>query len=138
VGEGYPGLIAYARETEAGFDICTVAPDGTGMEVLTELFGAASAPTWSPDSRFLIYAAGQPDGTERDVYRLEVSTGEVENLTADCGVWDSAPAWSPDSQAILFTNIDESGTWLHVASIDGLESHVLYQAEWGVFGDWSR
>jgi len=59
---------------------------------------------WSSDSRFLIYTAAQPDGSERDIYRLEVESGEIVNLTSDCPAWDSDPAWSPDGALIAFVS----------------------------------
>lgn len=56
--------------------------------------------SWSPDNRYLVYSSPQSDDTEQDVYRLEVASGKVVNLTLDSTVWDATPAWSPDGKWI--------------------------------------
>jgi len=79
--------------------------------------------SWSPDSRFLLYHGSQADGTERDIYKLEVDTGQVTNLTADSPVWDSSPQWSPDGKLIAFVSYrskdDKTSNDIWVMAPDG-------------------
>lgn len=60
--------------------------------------------SWSADSRFVVYAYAQPDGSEMDIYRLEIETGQLVDLTEDSLVWDFAPSWSPDGSWIVFVS----------------------------------
>jgi TolB protein len=89
---------------------------------------------WSPAGRYIAYAATQPDGVERDVYRLDTETGDVVNLTADSTVWDSAPAWSPDSRLIAFVS-DRAARGkgfdnIWVMAPDGSEPRNLTNSSW--------
>jgi Tol biopolymer transport system component len=59
---------------------------------------------WSPDNRFVVYHAPQPDGTENDIYVLDIESGEITDLTKDSFVWDAFPDWSPKGDLIVFTS----------------------------------
>lgn len=104
----YPGRIAYTRIQSGSVDVFVMKPDGTGEIQLTHGPGASVGPTWSPDGRYLVYHNDQRDSRERDIFKLDVTTGVTTNLTADSKVWDSVPTWSPDGQWIAFVS-DRSG-----------------------------
>ena len=77
--------------------------------------------SWSPDSRFLLYSAAQPDGMERDIYRVEISTGQTVNLAANSPVWDSAPAWSPDGRFVAYQFTASGEQDVYVIAVAGGE-----------------
>jgi Tol biopolymer transport system component len=51
----YPGLIAYSGPPGRTVDIYTVKPDGTQHTRLTQGWGIALYPRWSPDGRIIAY-----------------------------------------------------------------------------------
>ena len=73
---------------------------------------------WTYDMRYLVWSDVQPDGTELDVYRLDVETDELVNLTQDLPVWDAFPACSPVSDQIAFVsdraegNMENDNIWV--------------------------
>lgn len=57
------------------------------------------SPDLSPDGRYVVFAALQ--GGVGDIFRLDLQTGEVTNLTKDPFA-DSGPTWSPDGSFIVY------------------------------------
>lgn len=98
---------------------------------------------WSPDSQFLVYSGPQTDGAESDIFRIQVDTGEIMNLTADSPASDFAPAISPRGDLIAFvsdrssTEIVSDNVW--VMSTDGSDiRNVTESAVWEDFAPaWS-
>jgi tricorn protease-like protein len=52
---------------------------------------------WSPDSQYMAFAAESGLGSMSHIYRLDIDTGEIVNLTAKIKADESfyAPAWGP-------------------------------------------
>ncbi len=92
----------YAYDVEAG----------TTPSLQPSNFSATDAtPVWSPDGTQILFASDR-DG-DYDVYRLQVNTGEVVNLTLNSPAQDFHPSWSPDGQHILFSS-DRDGSYYQI------------------------
>jgi TolB protein len=74
-------------------------------------------PTMSPDGRFVAYTSNP--GANRDVFLLDVNTGDVTRLTNAPG-GDETPSWSPDGTKIVFSSERAGGTpHIFVMNADG-------------------
>ncbi len=59
-----------------------------------------SAPRFFPDGRAVMFTAFS--GGTRDIFRLDLSSGEIVNLTQD-ELFEKAPAISPDGKSVAYT-----------------------------------
>jgi TolB protein len=103
------GLGAYNSGTRAGAEshVVTIAPDGSNLRTLTAGHGNNGFPSWSPDSKRIVYRLA--DGKQKGLMILDVQSGETTKLTS--GEWnDNFPAWSPGGDVIVFTS-DRDGDW---------------------------
>ncbi|MBC7672116.1 MAG: S9 family peptidase, partial [Polaromonas sp.] len=92
------------------------------------------APHWMPDGRTLVFSGlrsvnAEYQWRESDIYRLDVATGTVTQLTTRRGP-DGQPTPSPDGRWIAYTGYDStSDTWvdakLSLMSADGTGQPVL-------------
>ena len=116
-------------------DITTIwVADATGAKeprLVSPAAGIKTADTlsWSADSRFLVYQDVQPDSNQRDIYRLDITTGEVVDLTTDSPKFDTAPTWSPTGQWIAFvsdrTNASKGADSIWIMAPDGKQAKEL-------------
>jgi acylaminoacyl-peptidase len=89
---------------------------------------------WTPDGSSLVFSANLheehvEEPLNSEVYRLDVSSGEIEQLTDRFGP-DAGPAVSPDGSRIAYTGFDDAYqgyqvTALYVMDADGSSSRIL-------------
>jgi len=92
-------------------------------------------PTWSPDGRYVVFTSDGRDGNY-DLYRVDVSSGQVVQLTADPAV-DTLPAVSPDGSWVGFAS-NRGGSWqLWAISISG-GNPILISPINGDFRNWTE
>ncbi len=73
---------------------------------------------WSPDGKTIYADRANAGHTDSDVYRIDVSSGSLENLTPHQGeVLYSVSSVSPDGRTLLITS-NEKGGYENVALID--------------------
>lgn len=59
---------------------------------------------WSFDQKYLVWGGPGSEGIEMDIYRLEIATGEIINLTQKSTVWDAFPNCSPVNDQVAFVS----------------------------------
>lgn len=100
--------------------IWVMDPDGSN---LTRLAEHGLSPSWSPDSKQIVFASNR-DG-KFQIYAMKADGSNQRRLTNNKAE-DSAPAWAPDGQAIVFVS-DREGEHpaLFLMGADGSEQHRL-------------
>lgn len=82
-------------------EIFVARADGTGVPVrLTENSAEERAPSWSPDSRRIVYMCRR-DGRDFEVCVMNSDGSQQQQLTRNA-VADLTPSWSPDGAKIIF------------------------------------
>ena len=98
-------LIMFTRQNGGYYDICTIKPDGSGLEQLTHSRGNDAHAAWSPDGEYIVFAssrmgykdeviytdAPQPYG---EIFVMRFDGTDVRQLTDN--QWEEGtPAWRP-------------------------------------------
>ena len=104
--------LALASETDVGYDIYVMSPDGTGIRQVTDLAGNELEPAWSPDGSKIVFHH-DPGGLVLDEVTgqglvaftrtsLNIVNADGSGLTnlVDVKGWAGRPAWSPDGSSI--------------------------------------
>ncbi len=95
---------------------------GTPKNIINERFDSPIPPdggmeqiTWSPDSRFIVYACRKLNGTEEakstnsDLWLYDVAAGKTMNATPDLPGYDLDPTFSPDGHYLAWTSMARAG-----------------------------
>lgn len=77
-----------------------------------------SSPCFSPDGKFVLFTAFH--GGVHDIFRLDLITGEVRNLTAD-DLFEKAPSFSPDGKLIAYSIRLDGVDNLFLSPVDDLK-----------------
>jgi Tol biopolymer transport system component len=99
--------ISLIAESEAGYGVHFVRPDGSGLHRWTaEIPGTQEHPDWSPDGRQLVIDSVD-SADVRDIWIADADGSDARRVI-DCvdpcrGV--DEPAWSPDGASIAFQRI---------------------------------
>lgn len=82
--------IAFQVNTDRGFQIATIRPDGSDLQIITNKGG--EDPSFSPDGRLIAYASRATGSYQ--IYVITTSGQEIGRITNLAGD-NSDPAWSP-------------------------------------------
>ena len=98
----YVALAEHVR----GYEIYTMAVDGTNRQRLTENQVFDSNPAWSPGGKKIAFASAMADGpgSAFDIFVMGADGKNLINLTQSPRLGDRMPTWSPDGKRIAFVS----------------------------------
>lgn len=124
---------------DPGFDHVFVVPadGGSARQVTSGDYDHSGPLAWTPDSRQIVFSTNrsadwQYERTERDLYAVDVYSGELARLTDLPGV-ESAPSVSPDGKQIAFERDDHQGRQYSISRVavmaaDGADVEIITSA----------
>jgi TolB protein len=107
---GHPG------QSDSGFDLYSMNPDGTRVRALMDNLSEDRAPQWSPDGQKIAFESHRSGFYQVWVVNADgTSPTNISQSSTDEG----EPAWSPDGTKIAFIENAVSASTLRVMNADG-------------------
>jgi TolB protein len=146
--------IAYISAQNRSLGIYRMRPDGTAQQRIIALDSVDltmsdtdSRLFWSPDGEWIAFLALHYRGSNKNIFRVGVERGELEQLTRYAGSGinqqDQFPSWSPDGDWLAFASEVHDDTNITVMAADGSQRVQItnvagYNAQpmWSPDGQW--
>jgi Tol biopolymer transport system component len=116
--------IAFARDTDEGFQVLSVRPNGAGVTKLADLPGELDRMAWSPDGDTLVvsYSGTGPHGFTLAV----IDSDGSGHRTFDVDRAADYVSWRPNGRHILFRGqLDDGTAGAFIADADGTNVRQL-------------
>jgi TolB protein len=117
--------------------VAIIHRDGTGFRYVTGAEGNAGYPSWSPDSKRIVYRVV---GSEQGLRIVNLEDNKVTVLTTQ---YDDFPGWSPKGDLIAFTSFRSGDFEIYTIHPDGSDVKRLTHDEgndahgsWSPDGEW--
>lgn len=108
-------------ETLGNSDIYLMDRDGTNLQRLTTNLGEDYTPSWSPDSRNLVYAAQNIQSGTMELMVRDTECSETINCTRllFSDIVDLMPSWSADGTSIVFIDARDGNFEMYSTDTEG-------------------
>ena len=123
--EDFRKLLAEDLVRPGKLEIFVADADGSNVQQVTELDGAAFAPFFHPSGERILFSSNHhtPSGREFDIFAIDVDGTDLERITYTEG-FDGFPMFSPDGKRLAFASNRNQGkpgeTDVYVATwVDG-------------------
>jgi dipeptidyl aminopeptidase/acylaminoacyl peptidase len=121
-------FLAIVTEVDGVDSVNVVSRDGGWPRRLSDPSFASAEPAWSPDGTTIAFQSNRSDDQRshnRDIWIVNVASGEERRLTKPDGHADTNPVWSPDGRRIAF--VSERNGWKQIWTMtaDGRDQQPL-------------
>jgi TolB protein len=93
--------VAMILSKDGWTDLYVGNSDGTGLKRLTKSREDESSPCWSPDGKWICFAAKLKE--RRSLCKISPAGGEIQRIPTTGVLNPTEPDWSPDGKWIVFT-----------------------------------
>ena len=119
--------VAMILSKDGWTDLYVCDADGSDLKRLTKSPQDESSPCWSPDGKWICYAA--KDRERRTLCKVSPSGGAVRTIGTSGMPSPTEPDWSPDGKCIAFTAQYRSGFQICVVPAEGGTAISLVEGE---------
>lgn len=119
--------VAMILSKDGWTDLYVASSDGSNLRRLTKSPQDESSPCWSPDGRWICYAAKVSE--RRALRKISPSGGESQVIATSGLPSPTEPDWAPDGKLIAFTCQFRSGFEICVVSPNGGDATQLVEGE---------
>lgn len=131
--------IAYSIQNSGGVSNLYVrAADGSGAdEVLVESEGMHKwYPSWTPDAAMLVFHTNNPETQARDLWSVDVATGETSVLVDDDGI-QALARLSRDGRFVAYQSDQDGETEIYVTTFPRSDARWKVSTSGGTWPKWS-
>lgn len=136
-----PGSLtmAYSEGGPGGTDSIYMTDGESDPQALVEDEPVAIQPDWSPDGTELAWVGPSETGDRRNVYVMDMDTGQSENITRHEERWDYVPTWSSRDQIAFMSDHGDRDYDVFIVNPDGSGlRNVTEEIDWSAsIPDWS-
>jgi dipeptidyl aminopeptidase/acylaminoacyl peptidase len=100
------------------YNLWKVPASGGWPIQLTRSEDRQRAPAWSPDGRWIVFAADRAGNESFDLYAVPANGGEVVDLTKTDAISERGAQWSPNGQALAFQHQPSEAPAIDIAVMD--------------------
>jgi TolB protein len=119
--------VAMILSKDGWADLYVCDADGSGLKRLTKSQQDESSPCWSPDGKWICFAAKEKE--RRTLCKVSPSGGPMQTIGTSGMPSPSEPDWSPDGRWIAFTTQFRSGFQICVVPAEGGTAISLVEGE---------
>jgi len=119
--------VAMILSKDGWTDLYVCNADGSGLKRLTKSPQDESSPCWSPDGKWICFAAKEKE--HRTLCKISPSGGAMQTISTGGTPSPTEPDWSPDGKWIAFTAQYRSGFSICVVPAEGGTAVSLVEGE---------